>query len=49
MYIPLGRKKTIRGLEDALVGMCQGEVRRVVVPPHLAYGDEGVAPTENRG
>ncbi|KAK3083369.1 hypothetical protein FSP39_020902 [Pinctada imbricata] len=41
MYLPLGRGKIIKGLNDALVGMCIGEIRKITVPPHLAYGNEG--------
>ena len=34
----LGATSTIRGLEDALLGMLPGEQRLAVVPPHRAYG-----------
>lgn len=33
----------VTGWDQALTGACPGEKRRVVVPPHLGYGDEGVA------
>lgn len=32
----------IRGIDKALQGLCIGEKRRVIVPPHMAYGEEGV-------
>lgn len=32
---------TIEGWKKGLVGMCKGEKRTLVVPPHLAYGNEG--------
>lgn len=31
----------IRGMDDALIGMCINEHRVVAIPPDLAYGDEG--------
>ncbi len=33
------------GLDEGLLGMVPGEVRRIIVPPHLAYGDAGVPGT----
>uniref|UniRef100_A0A8V0ZR74 peptidylprolyl isomerase n=1 Tax=Gallus gallus TaxID=9031 RepID=A0A8V0ZR74_CHICK len=32
----------IKGMDQGLQGVCIGERRRVVVPPHLAYGENGV-------
>lgn len=32
----------IRGMDKALQGLCMGEKRRIVVPPHMAYGEAGV-------
>lgn len=29
-------------MDQGLQGVCIGERRRVVVPPHLAYGENGV-------
>ncbi|XP_053720733.1 peptidyl-prolyl cis-trans isomerase FKBP10 [Synchiropus splendidus] len=38
-YIGLGY--VIAGMDQALLGVCVGERRRVILPPHLAYGDQG--------
>lgn len=37
-----GRRQIIAGYEIALEGRCLGERFKMVVPPHLAYGDSGV-------
>ena len=37
----LGANKVIHGLEEGLLGMCVGEKRKVVVPPHWGHGEEG--------
>lgn len=37
----LGAKAVIVGLEKGLSGMCVGERREVVVPPHWGHGDRG--------
>ena len=34
--------QVIQGYERGVPGMCQGETRTLTVPPHLAYGDNGV-------
>ncbi|XP_017284993.1 peptidyl-prolyl cis-trans isomerase FKBP10 [Kryptolebias marmoratus] len=39
-YIGMGY--VIRGMDKALQGLCTGEKRRIVIPPHMAYGEEGV-------
>lgn len=36
-----GRGQIIEGYTEALAGRCLGERWRMVVPPHLAYGEEG--------
>ncbi|XP_068575136.1 peptidyl-prolyl cis-trans isomerase FKBP10 [Cebidichthys violaceus] len=37
----LGEDKVIPGLEQGLGGMCVGERREVVVPPHWGHGENG--------
>ncbi|KAJ8377257.1 hypothetical protein AAFF_G00264850 [Aldrovandia affinis] len=37
----LGAKRVIEGLDTGLQGMCAGEKRVVIVPPHLAHGENG--------
>ncbi|XP_060950789.1 peptidyl-prolyl cis-trans isomerase FKBP10 [Limanda limanda] len=38
-YIGMGY--VIAGMDQGLVGICVGEKRRVIIPPHLAYGEAG--------
>lgn len=38
-YIGLGY--VIAGMDQALLGVCIGEKRKVTIPPHLAYGEQG--------
>ncbi|XP_048416417.1 peptidyl-prolyl cis-trans isomerase FKBP10-like [Stegostoma tigrinum] len=40
-YIGMGY--VISGIDQGLLGACMGEMRRVIIPPHLAYGQDGVA------
>lgn len=37
-----GKGQIIQGYTEVLTGRCLGERWRMVVPPHLAYGDQGV-------
>uniref|UniRef100_A0AAQ6AIQ1 peptidylprolyl isomerase n=1 Tax=Amphiprion ocellaris TaxID=80972 RepID=A0AAQ6AIQ1_AMPOC len=39
-YVGMGY--VIRGMDKALQGLCMGEKRRITVPPHMAYGEDGV-------
>lgn len=38
LTVPLGQEHLIRGLEEGVLGMREGEVRRLYIPPDLAYG-----------
>lgn len=31
----------IKGMDQALLGMCAGEKRSIIIPPFLAYGEKG--------
>src|SRR5262245_15150464 len=39
-----GNPPLIEGWEDALPGMKVGEIRRLTIPPELAYGEKGKSP-----
>lgn len=39
-----GVSQVIRGWDLTLLDMHEGEVRRLIVPPALGYGDKGVGP-----
>lgn len=38
----IGKGYIIPGMDQGLQGVCIGERRRVVVPPHLAYGENEI-------
>lgn len=42
----LGQHQLIQGWEEGILGMSPGDVRRLIIPPELAYGDQarGVIP-----
>ncbi|XP_015212548.1 peptidyl-prolyl cis-trans isomerase FKBP9 [Lepisosteus oculatus] len=37
----IGKGYVIAGMDEGLLGVCIGERRRIIIPPHLAYGEEG--------
>lgn len=38
----LGSGRVVLGLDQALTGMCVGEKRMAIIPPHLGYGEQGI-------
>ncbi|XP_072875946.1 peptidyl-prolyl cis-trans isomerase FKBP7 isoform X3 [Chlorocebus sabaeus] len=40
-WFVLGVGQVIKGLDIAMMDMCPGEKRKVVIPPSFAYGKEG--------
>lgn len=37
----IGKRYVIAGMDQGLIGVCIGERRRITIPPHLGYGEEG--------
>jgi len=37
----IGVGQVVKGWDQGLLDMCVGEKRRLIVPPHLGYGDAG--------
>ncbi|KAK3574873.1 hypothetical protein QTP86_018343 [Hemibagrus guttatus] len=45
LVVELGKRTVISGLEQALVGVCEGQKIKATIPAHLAYGKRGYPPT----
>lgn len=42
--VVIGVGQVIKGWDQAIVGMKDGEIRRLYIPPNLAYGEKGIGP-----
>ncbi|KAF3689785.1 Peptidyl-prolyl cis-trans isomerase FKBP11 [Channa argus] len=45
LLVELGKRTVIAGLEQSLVGVCEGQKIKATIPSHLAYGKKGYPPT----
>lgn len=42
LTFPVGQGKMIAGFDEAVLDMCLGEKRTIILPPELAYGDRDI-------
>ncbi|MEQ2236895.1 hypothetical protein ILYODFUR_017282 [Ilyodon furcidens] len=45
LVVELGKRTVIPGLEQSLIGVCEGQKIKATIPSHLAYGKKGYPPT----
>ncbi|XP_058488451.1 peptidyl-prolyl cis-trans isomerase FKBP11 [Solea solea] len=45
LVVELGKRTVIAGLEQSLIGVCEGQKIKTTIPSHLAYGKKGYPPT----